>query len=115
MTVTQESTTTSTAVTAQPAAAAKFGRFGRVAAIAALTLTMAAGTMAAAGSAQAAVAAPVTVPVTQYAACNGGDDTAGLKTAIAALKTGDTLTIPAGVTCQHSDVLELKTPGVHLS
>ena len=70
------------------------------------------GSVAAAGTAQAVA---VKIPVTQYAACTGGDDTTGLKTAIAALKTGDTLVIPAGVTCQHSDVLELKTPGVHLS
>ena len=97
--------------TEAPAAGAAT-RFGRFAAVAGLTLTMALGTVAAAGTAQAAAA---TIPVTQYAACNGGDDTVGLKTAIAALKTGDTLVIPAGVTCQHSLVLEIKTPGVHLS
>ena len=92
MTVTQEfaNSTTTTAVAAAQPAAGRAGRFGRVAAIAALTLTMAAGTIAAAGTAQAAVAAPVTVPVTQFASCTGGDDTAGLKTAIAALRTGAT-------------------------
>src|SRR4051812_44642909 len=103
MTVTTESTTTtSTTVAAAQPTAGKAGRFGRVAAITALTLTMAAGTIAAAGTAQAAA---VTIRVTQYAACTGGDDTAGLKTAIAALKIGDPLNIPAGVTCNHSDVL----------
>ncbi|MEP6563373.1 MAG: hypothetical protein ABJD68_20120 [Nakamurella sp.] len=90
-------------------------RLGKFAAVAGLTIAMALGTAAAAGSAVAATAAPATIQVTQYAACNGGDDTAGLKNAIAALNTGDTLVIPAGVTCQHSDVLDIKTPGVHLS
>jgi len=92
--------------------AAWFGRF-------AVIFGLVAGTMvstAVDGSASAeTAAAPVRIQATQYAACNGGDDTVGLKTAIAALKTGDTLVIPAGVTCRHSLVLELKTPGVHLS
>ncbi|MET0864292.1 MAG: right-handed parallel beta-helix repeat-containing protein, partial [Nakamurella sp.] len=95
-----------------PTAAAKARRLGKLAAVAGLTTMMMLGTVAVAASASAA---PVTIPVTQYAACTGGDDTTGLKTAIAALKTGDTLSIPAGVTCRHADVLDIKTPGVHLS
>ncbi|MEP6563226.1 MAG: hypothetical protein ABJD68_19370, partial [Nakamurella sp.] len=77
----QESTSTT-----QVPAAGRAARFGTFAAVVGLTAAMALGTVAAAGSAQAAT---VRVPVTQYAACNGGDDTAGLKTAITALKTGD--------------------------
>lgn len=64
------------------------------------------------GSAHAAAAR---INVTAYAACNGGDDTAGLKSALRALRTGDTLVIPAGVTCRHTGVLSVATPGAHLS
>ncbi len=107
-----QSTTVDQFTSTEVPAAGRAGRFGKLAAIAGLTLTMALGSVAAAGTAQAVA---VKIPVTQYAACTGGDDTAGLKTAITALKTGDTLVIPAGTICRHSDVLELKTPGVHLS
>lgn len=76
-----------------------------------MTFMMLLGTVTVAGSASAAQQ----ILVTKYAACTGGDDTAGLKAAMAALSTGDTLVIPAGVTCQHSAVLDITTPGVHLS
>ena len=60
-------------------------------------------------------AVPVQLRVTTYAACNGGDDTAGLKTALGALHAGDTLVIPAGVTCRHSTVLKIGTAGVRVT
>lgn len=94
--------------------AAVAARLGKFAAVAGLTVAMALGTVATAGSAAAATA-PATVQVTTYAACKGGDDTAGLYNALGALKTGDTLVIPSGVTCNHSAVLDITTPGVHIS
>ena len=55
------------------------------------------------------------IDVTTFARCAGGDDTAGLKAALAAVGPGQTLVIPAGVTCRHSSVLSLTTSGVHLA
>jgi len=53
--------------------------------------------------------------VTTFARCAGGDDTAGLKAALGAVHPGQTLVIPAGVTCRHSSVLSVTTSGVHLA
>lgn len=63
----------------------------------------------------AATVAGVVRNVVTYARCNGGDDTAGLEAALHALRSGDTLVIPAGTTCRHSGVLSVTTPGVHIT
>ena len=63
----------------------------------------------------ASAAVPVQLKATSYSACNGGDDTAGLKKALGALRAGDTLIIPAGVTCRHSTVLKIGTAGVRVT
>lgn len=63
----------------------------------------------------APLAQAATLRVTSFAACNGGDDTAGIKAALAALRANDVLVIPAGVTCRHSTVLNITTAGVRIT
>ena len=64
-------------------------RFARFAAVAGLAAVLTIGTATVGTAATMTDSAPARILVTQYAACNGGDDTVGLKAAIAALKTGD--------------------------
>ena len=98
---------------------------GAVVAVALVALAGAAGCSgsasapgAASGAGAGSSAADVSggqVDVTAYARCDGGDDTAGLKAALGAMRAGQTLVIPAGVTCRHSSVLSVTTSGVHLA
>jgi hypothetical protein len=67
--------------------------------------------VAAAGAFAPAASAGSSVDVTRFATCNGGsDDTAGLQSALDSLAAGQTLRIPAGHTCRHSDVVVIRRP-----
>lgn len=92
-----------------------------------LSLSLATGVPSACEQSPPAAAAPAVIPtpappsrvldVRFFGAVGDGvtDDTRSLKNALAALKPGDELVIPAGKTFRHTAVLEVDVPRVHLT